>query len=174
MRNVPFIDIDALPVQGLNQHRSRAHFHHPISRRALMKGTAGLGVAGALGVAFGGLRPLATLAAAPGSGVPNPISGGLDIGGTIFHVKLPGLVHSADDEPASITDFNGAIAFAVIDGMGARTQLSTGETAHLPFELDMRFERCVRRHRRQGPQRYIRLSLNGRVCARSGREPVTR
>lgn len=124
-------------------YRPHAHFHQRLSRRALIKGAAGVGLAGTLGATLGGLRPSSALAAAPGPGVPNPIPGGLDIGGTIFHVKLPGLLHPADDEPATITDFNGAMAFAVIDGMGTRTQVSTGETAHLPYELDMRFMKGV-------------------------------
>lgn len=136
---------DRAPVSTILEraHTSQSHFHSPISRRDMMKGAAGLGVAGAAGALFGGWRTESALAAGPGPGVPNPIPGGLDIGGTLFHVKLPGLVHPADDEPATITDFNGAVAYTVIDGMGTRTNLATGETQQLPFEVDMRFMKGV-------------------------------
>ncbi len=119
------------------------HIHRCFSRRDLMKAAAGLGGAGTIGTLFGGWRLSGALAVAPGPGVPNPIPGGLELGGMLFHVKFPGLAQPIDDDPATITDFNGVAAYAVISGMGNRTQLSTGETASLPFDVDMRFMKGV-------------------------------
>jgi hypothetical protein len=67
-------------------------------------------------------------AAAPGAGTPRPIPG------TVaplapFHVKLPG----AGAEPSTITDFNGFVAIADIEGTG------TGTDNGLTFGADMRF-----------------------------------
>ncbi len=131
------------PMAAHPARRPVPHIHRCFSRRDLMKAAAGLGAASTIGALFGGWRLPGALAAAPGRGVPKPIPGGLEVGGTLFHIKLPGFAQPPDDDPATITDFNGVAAYAVISGMGNRTQLSTGETASLPFDVDMRFMKGV-------------------------------
>ena len=67
-------------------------------------------------------------AAAPGAGTPRPIPGTVAPGAP-FHIKLPG----AGAEPSAITDFNGFVAIADIEGTG------TGTGSGLTFGADMRF-----------------------------------
>jgi hypothetical protein len=74
------------------------------------------------------------LRAAPFNGAaPRPIPGGfVGPGGKFFHIEgAPGT------EPSSITDFNGVVGIAVVDG----TWTSNGpvQTAPLSFDTDMRF-----------------------------------
>jgi hypothetical protein len=56
-----------------------------------------------------------------------------------LHLLLPGLVHPADADPSAITDFNGHVGYAVIDGTGLRTDRRTGAVTTNPFEVDLRF-----------------------------------
>jgi hypothetical protein len=50
----------------------------------------------------------------------------------------------ADAEPSTITDFNGFIGLAFIDGEVTRTNTATGEERTLPFlTSDMRFMQGV-------------------------------
>ena len=67
-------------------------------------------------------------AAAPGAGTPRPIPGTVAPGAP-FHIKLPG----AGAEPSAITDFNGFVAIADIEGTG------TGTGSGLTFGADLRF-----------------------------------
>ena len=69
--------------------------------------------------------------------------GGVEAGGSFFHIKLPGTFDPIDEEPSTITDFNGALAFATLSGMGTRTQLSTETSVQLPFGVDLRFMKGV-------------------------------
>jgi hypothetical protein len=55
------------------------------------------------------------------------------------HVQLPGVVTPANTDPSTITDFNGHVGFAIVDGTGLRTDLNTGAQAIMPFEVDLRF-----------------------------------
>jgi hypothetical protein len=87
-------------------------------------------------VAAGGLAGLSVvvpgLAHAAGSD-PRPIPGGIQPFGPeteTFHVSLPG----PDNEPATITDYNGFTGIAAIRGHGAD---DTGGTLY--FDVDMRF-----------------------------------
>jgi hypothetical protein len=65
---------------------------------------------------------------------PVPIPGGGQAGGQIFHVFGPGLNDNPpDQEPATITDFNGFIGLAYLNGMVTQTNEQTGETQRLPF-----------------------------------------
>ena len=58
---------------------------------------------------------------------------------------FPGL-DSIDAEPATITNFNGVVGLAYIDGTVTRTSISTGDTIDLPFLFsDMRFMNGVYR-----------------------------
>jgi hypothetical protein len=94
--------------QTVTGRRGHSHFwQRAMSRRSLLEGTAS--------AAFMGLG----LTAAPFNGAsPRPIPGGfVGPGGKFFHIEgAPGT------EPSSITDFNGVVGIAEVDG----TWTSTG------------------------------------------------
>ena len=98
-------------------------------------GTAVLG--GALGAGL--LRP--GLAAPKMSFGPVPIPGGTPLPGGSFHVFAPGPnLDPIDAEPITITNFNGFVGLAYLDGMVTQTNTKTGEVLRLPFlASDMRF-----------------------------------
>jgi hypothetical protein len=82
------------------------------------------------------------------SAAPVPIPGGVFIpnpfGGPDVHVNLPGPLDSTvpgvGGEPSSITDFNGFVGVAKIDGTG------TDASGHsLLWEVDLRFMKGVYR-----------------------------
>jgi hypothetical protein len=77
-----------------------------------------------------------------GSTLPNPIPGGLDVP-PFIHILLPGYpgfgLDPATNDPSTINDFNGHVGLTYVRGMGTRTDLATGATARLPFEVDLRF-----------------------------------
>src|SRR5690349_1888101 len=101
--------------------------------------------AGAAGIALGWTP--APARAGP-SGAPVPIPGGIQVAGTTFHVFPPGLggTTPADLEPVTITDFNGFVGLAYIDGTVTETNLTTGRSRQLPFlTADMRFMQGVYR-----------------------------
>jgi len=67
---------------------------------------------------------------------PKPIPGGFQFtpGGPFFHVSGgPG------GENSAITDFNGFIGSAIVDGAGTGTNIKTGSQSQLNFDTDMRF-----------------------------------
>jgi len=78
---------------------------------------------------------------APNCGDPRPIPEVLEPGPSLpdLHVQLPGIATGADTDPSTITDFNGHLGYAVIDGVGVRTNLTTNAHATMPFEVDLRF-----------------------------------
>jgi len=107
----------------------------------------------AVGAVLGaGLRP-SSVAQAQGGNQPVPIPGGSPAlqelgGGQLFHVFGPGPEGAGIDpitaEPSTITDFNGSIGLAYIDGMVTRTNTRTGEVRTLPMVgSDMRFMKGV-------------------------------
>jgi hypothetical protein len=103
------------------------HRHGPSRRRFLAAG-AGLGAAGFLGAQVIGAGPAL---AARRVGAPRPIPGGIQPfgpGTEVFHVFFPGT-----GEPNTITDFNGFVGVANIDGVGA------GAAADLSFDGDNPF-----------------------------------
>jgi hypothetical protein len=105
-----------------------------ITRRQFARAAAGTAVlGGALGAGL--LRP--GLAAPKTSFGPVPISAG----GGMFHVFPPGLNGvPADAEPSTITNLNGFVGLAYLDGMVTQTNTKTGEILRLPFlASDMRF-----------------------------------
>jgi hypothetical protein len=111
-----------------------------LQRRAFLYGMAGTGIGIALGI-----RPRVG-AIAQGGVAPVPISGGspaiAELGGQLFHVYGPGAegFDPPDSEPITITDFDGTIGLAYIDGMATRTNMVTGESRQVPFVgNDMRF-----------------------------------
>jgi hypothetical protein len=99
------------------------HRHAP-SRREFLVAGAGLGAAGFLGAQVIGADPAL---AARRAGAPRPIPGGVQPfgpGTEVFHVFPPGA-----GEPSTITDFNGFVGVAHIQGAGAG----------LTFDVDNRF-----------------------------------
>jgi hypothetical protein len=78
---------------------------------------------------------------------PRPIPGGQQFlfpDPTVFHILLPGYPFFPDNNPATndpsvITDFNGHVGLAYVQGMGTHTNLLTNAVRHLPFEVDLRF-----------------------------------
>ncbi|HEV8573074.1 MAG TPA: twin-arginine translocation signal domain-containing protein [Dehalococcoidia bacterium] len=140
VRRIASFNPDSFIARKATASPFRHSHQNNISRRSFLRVAAGAAAAGAFSGALG-LRPWESspALASKGSGEPTPIPYGIDLGGgLLIHVRLPGLVHPENDDPSTIYDFNGAVAFTVIDGMGTRTNLVTGETAHLPFEVDMR------------------------------------
>jgi len=113
-----------------------------MSRRQFARTAAGTAVVGAT-LASGLWR--SGLAKATGSNEPLPIPGGIILGGQTFHVFGPGLSgNPPDQEPSTITDFNGFVGLAYLNGMVTRTNMQTGEVDTLPFLFsDMRFMQGV-------------------------------
>jgi hypothetical protein len=116
-----------------------------VSRREFVRTTGGAIAAGAA-LGSGLLRPRTAFAAALDD--PLPIPGGSPaLGG--FHIFGPtpdGSLDPIDAEPVSITNFNGVVGLAYIDGTVTRTRISTGERDELPFiASDMRFMQGVYR-----------------------------
>jgi hypothetical protein len=124
---------------------SRHAHSHVVTRRWVIKGGA---------VLTGGVFAGASLGAAPAiagddrerDARPRPIPGGIQPGGPgteVFHVFLPGA-----GDPSTITDFDGVIGIADVQGVG------TGANSQSHFDADMRFMRGryvgVDGHRRQG------------------------
>jgi hypothetical protein len=113
----------------------RGHRHawdRTLSRRSFLRvaaGTAGLVAGSRLWVPM-------IAEAAKGPGVPNPIPGCTQIDDLgCFHFFFPG----HEQEPATITDFNGFVGIADITGTGVGTDPDTGQTIPLNFETDTRF-----------------------------------
>ncbi len=108
-----------------------------LSRRRFARSA---GAAAVVGAALGSGLWKPDLALAHGDHEPVPIPGGTPLLGGAFHVFGPGLIDPVDAEPSSITDFNGFIGLAFIDGLVTRTNTVTGEVRVLPFlASDMRF-----------------------------------
>jgi hypothetical protein len=111
---------------GLTAH----HAKHALSRRAFM-GT----MAGTAGLALGaGLLPSGVLAAKRTNSAPKPTLNTTTVGGVPFAFDFfgPGI------DPSSITDFNGFIGVADVQGTGTATN-PDGTTETLLFDTDMRF-----------------------------------
>ena len=63
-----------------------------------------------------------------------------------FRVWAPIFVDSIDAEPSTITNFNGVVGIAYVNGMVRRTNMQTGQVDVLPFiDSDMRFMQGVYR-----------------------------
>jgi len=139
-------------------HPPASHTHNPlhlsshaISRRQFVRaamGTFAVGAAFSTGVikpvlAFGGQGSLVP---------PVPIPGGsptlAGIFHNLFHVFGPGPagigLDPIDAEPITITDFNGFIGLAYLNGTVTQTNTVTSEVQTLPFiASDMRFMKGV-------------------------------
>ena len=117
-------------------------WQHPLSRRQFARAAVGAAVVGAT-LGSGVLRP--GWAKGRGSNEPVPIPGGFQAGAPpkTFHVFAPG-PNAPDQEPSTITDFNGFVGLAYLDGMVTQTNTQTGDVRRLPFlTSDMRFMQGV-------------------------------
>jgi len=133
-------------VRSLSALRQRIPRSHSMSRRAFVRNT-GVSVAGGMAIGAGILRPTRAHAAALDD--PLPIPGGSPTLGGAFHVYGPsptGFIDPIDAEPASITNFDGVVGLAYVDGMVTQTQISSGASRRYPFlASDMRFMEGVYR-----------------------------
>jgi hypothetical protein len=126
------------------RHRSdMPSWGQALSRRRFLRSAAG-----AAGLVLG--SNLLLQAKADGSFDPTPIPGGnyfLGSPGPLFHVYGPGFggdQTTVDQQPSTITDFDGVIGLAFISGMVTETNTTTGEQRKLPFnDADMRFMQGV-------------------------------
>jgi hypothetical protein len=107
-----------------------------MSRRCFLHAAAG--TLGALGAGL--LLPTPALAAGRD---PNPIPGTrLAAGGVPIHQNGPGPADAAaspGNEPITISDFDGSIGVARVQGTGTGTNTLSGETTPLLFDADLRF-----------------------------------
>jgi hypothetical protein len=95
-----------------------------------------------------GLSLLAPAAARAAGSSPKPIPGGFgaaDLGlpvppfAPVYHVEAPGVITPENSEPITITDFDGQIGYAIIDGAGTGTNTVTGAKKRYTTNVDMRF-----------------------------------
>lgn len=128
---MPKLDLDSMkwdlpPPRDAVSH----HVHHRLSRRAFMGSMAA--TAGA--VAGSGLFPMTALAGKPANSLPKPTASKVTIGGVTFSLAFfgPGI------DPSSITDFNGFVGVADVQGTGTAHN-PNGTTETLLFDTDMRF-----------------------------------
>ena len=109
----------------------------PVWRRGLSRRQFLGSAIGATGLVLG-WRP--GLAQADPSKGPVPVPGCLDVGGKHFNVCAPGALGPANQDPSTITDFDGFVGLAYISGMVTETNVKTGVSRRLPFQTsDMRF-----------------------------------
>lgn len=141
-----------------------AHFwDRALSRRRLMQ------AAGAAGLALAGgrlLRPAAGWAAPTGSGAePRPIPGGFaTVDGRRWHAYPPGPSNPLDpssvmNEPSAITDFDGLMTIAQVQGTG--TEVRGGQLAGR--RADRPRQRRLRLWTATGPAAPVRSDAHG--CA---------
>jgi len=138
--------MNARSLSALRQRFPQSASPQHWSRRTFVR-TAGASIAAGLTLGGDILRPRRVEAAAPDD--PLPIPGGSPTLGGAFHVYGPsptGFLDPIDAEPASITNFNGVVGLAYIDGMVTQTRVSNGEQKRYPFVAsDMRFMQGVYR-----------------------------
>jgi hypothetical protein len=130
--------------QNFANHLRHGHvWSSTVSRRHFIRTAAGAGAAGLM--VSSGLFSKAF--AVPSSSDPKPIPGGEQLlfpDPTVFHLHLPGFPPFPDNNPATkdpsvITDFNGDVGLAYVNGTGTHTDLVTGDETHLTFGVDLRF-----------------------------------
>ncbi len=133
-------------VRSLSAVTERFARLHSMSRRQFVR-TTGATIAGGMALGSGVLRPIRAQAAALDD--PLPIPGGSPTLGGAFHVYGPsptGFLDPINAEPSSITNFNGVVGLAYVDGMVTQTRISNGESHRYPFVAsDMRFMQGVYR-----------------------------
>lgn len=136
--------IPSAPIRGVGHD----HFWARAGEHGITRGSFLTRSAGAVG-AVAGLAALSPGAARAATDTrPKPIPGGAhlaDLGlpvppfPEVIHVEAPGVLTLEDSEPITITDFNGNIGYAVIDGAGTGKDTATGATKRYSFNVDMRF-----------------------------------
>jgi hypothetical protein len=112
-----------------------------MSRRCFLHAAAG--TLGALGA--GVLWPTPALAAGRDP-KPIPESFTNPDGGPVIHFNLPGPADAMPrngNEPSTITDFDGFMGGARVQGTGTGTNTNTGDTSPLLFDADVRFMQGV-------------------------------
>ena len=136
-------------AQLLSKYRlrhNRSEGWSRLSRRAFMRTTGGVIAAGA---AFSSGLLHAKSASAAAFDDPLPIPGGTPALGGGIHIFGPtpdGSFDPIDAEPSSITNFDGVVGLAYINGSVTRTSISTGAQVELPFiASDMRLMQGVYR-----------------------------
>jgi hypothetical protein len=122
------------------------HGHHHIWSRVLSRREFGRATLGTLAVSAalssGLSSPIRALASQ--SDTPIPIPGATPALGGDFHVFGPAGIDPIDAEPSTITDFNGFVGLAYLDGEVTQSNTSTGEIRTLPSHFtDMRFMKGV-------------------------------
>jgi hypothetical protein len=108
-----------------------------MSRRRFLHAAAGTLTA----VGAGLLWPAPALAAARDAR-PIPENFTNPDGGPVIHFNLPGPADAPPrngNEPSTITDFDGFIGVAHVQGTGTGTNTDTGKTTPLLFDADVRF-----------------------------------
>jgi hypothetical protein len=74
---------------------------------------------------------------------PRAIPGGFSDFGHFYHQLYPNENTAHTEDPSTITDFNGHIGLAYVEGMGTHTDKMTGAVSHLPYRVDLRFMQGV-------------------------------
>lgn len=122
-------------------HLGHAHlWMQPLTRRGFLGSVA---LAGGAAVTAGAWLP--QLAKADAEGVstifPNPIGiGAAPFGVPIHHFPPVPLVGPTQiNEPSQITDFNGMVGICRVFGEGTGTDLASGTTTRLSFQVDNGF-----------------------------------
>ena len=119
-----------------HRHRGHTHVSRAMSRRQFL-GTA----AGAAALLLG--SSLLSPARAADCADPRPILGGFSEFGHFYHQLYPNENTAHTEDPSTITDFNGHIGLAYVEGMGTHTDKMTGVVSHLPYRVDLRFMKGV-------------------------------
>ena len=143
------------------QHRARyTLLARAISRREFVQTAAGAAAVGAAAWGSGLPWPRLAGAARPGRGDVLPIPGGAAAFGGSFHVYGPPVADSADSDPSTVGNLDGAVGLAYISGMVTETNRKKGVERSLPFnDSDMRFMQGAYRgrdgHVREGTFAFI-------------------
>lgn len=156
------INSDAIPSRGrrrdrgTGRHRNfygHAHHHHRLSRRQFVKvGAALIGATAVYSMLGDGMRDATALAAPPGSGLPTQIPGfspllaadtGLEIP-FFLPIEIDPFDPTFDEQdPSTITDFNGFIGVVEADGVSN----NNSEGVDRRWACDVRFMHGVFRDR---------------------------
>ncbi len=120
-------------------YAGHAHFwERAVSRRNFVRAAAG-----AAGAALAAGPVVRALAQGTSNTGPKPIPGGTQLPflppGKLIHFFLPGPGH----EVSTITDFNGFVGLANVNGTGMGTDTTTGIQTRLIFKSDNRFMKGV-------------------------------
>jgi len=129
------ISQDGDPITGPSRDGPRHFGHAHFWERAMMSRRKFIGAAaGTTGAILASGLWMPKLALAAGSD-PNPIPGGIVVGGQLFHVFLLG----EGNEPSTITDFKGFVGVADVQGTGTGINTRTGFHETLTYDTDVRF-----------------------------------